>query len=80
MNRWNRYNLFGSISGLSIIIICVVYIKSSPILLLPAAFSVGICYKCIKNIIKGVPKKEVKRSATQVYNRSVNNKNKKKSR
>ncbi|MGL5750281.1 MAG: hypothetical protein ACRCXT_07135 [Paraclostridium sp.] len=78
MNKWNQYNLFGTICGLAILIICGVYMKSSPILLLPAAFSLGICYKCTKNMIKGVPKKEIKKSTTQVYNRSTNNKKKKK--
>ncbi|MGL5506891.1 MAG: hypothetical protein ACRDB0_03200 [Paraclostridium sp.] len=78
MNKWNQYNLFGAISGLSILIICVVYIKSSPILLLPSAFSLGICYKCINNIIKGAPKKDIKKSTTELYNRSINNKKKKK--
>lgn len=78
MNKWNQYNVFGAIAGLAILIICLTYVKTSPILLLPLAFSLGIVYKCIKNVIKGVPKKEIKKTTTEIYNRSINNKKKKK--
>lgn len=78
MNNWNQYNLFGAILGGAILLTCIIYIKTSPILLLPAAFSLGIFYKCIKNIIKGAPKKEIKKSTTAIYNKTSNNKTKKK--
>ncbi len=61
MNSWKKYNLFiGTISGV-LSFICIVYLQVSPILLLPGAFTIGVCYKCIKNIIVGPPKLEKKK-------------------
>ncbi len=55
MQRWQRMNVFFSLIGLVIFIICIVFVKKVPVLLLPAAFALGITFNCFKTIYKKTP-------------------------
>lgn len=55
MQRWQRMNVYFSLIGLFIFIICIIFIKKLPVLLLPAAFALGITFNCFKTIYKKTP-------------------------
>ena len=40
MERWQKMNVYFSLVGLIIFIVCIIFIKKLPILLLAAAFAV----------------------------------------
>ena len=55
MQRWQRMNVYFSLIGLFVFIICIIFIKKVPVLLLPAAFALGIAFNCFKTIYKKTP-------------------------
>lgn len=55
MQRWQRMNVYFSLIGLLVFIICIIFIKKVPVLLLPAAFALGIAFNCFKTIYKKTP-------------------------
>lgn len=55
MERWQKMNVYFSLVGLIIFIVCIIFIKKLPILLLPAAFALGITFNCFKTIYKKIP-------------------------
>ena len=48
MERWQKMNVYFSLVGLIIFIVCIIFIKTLPILLLAAAFALGITFNCFK--------------------------------
>ena len=55
MERWQKMNVYFSLVGLIIFIVCIIFIKKLPILLLAAAFALGITFNCFKTIYKKIP-------------------------
>ena len=55
MERWQKMNIYFSLVGLIIFIVCIIFIKKLPILLLAAAFALGITFNCFKTIYKKIP-------------------------
>ena len=55
MQRWQRMNVYFSLIGLFVFIICIIFVKKVPVLLLPAAFALGIAFNCFKTIYKKTP-------------------------
>lgn len=45
-------NVYFSLIGLIIFLVCIIFVKKVPFLLLIAAFALGITIKCFKNIYK----------------------------
>ena len=77
MQRWQRMNVYFSLIGLFVFIICIIFVKKVPVLLLPAAFALGIAFNCFKNIYKKTPPPEFKQEE-EFKNVQPNKKNKKK--
>lgn len=55
MQRWQRMNVYFSLIGIFVFIICLIFINKVPVLLLPAAFALGIAFNCFKTIYKKTP-------------------------
>lgn len=79
MQRWQRMNVYFSLIGLFVFIICIVFIKKVPVLLLPAAFALGIAFNCFKTIYKKTPPPGFEQEAG-VKSVQKNKKNKKKNK
>ena len=78
MQRWQRMNVYFSLIGLAIFILCIIFIKKVPVLLLPAAFALGIAFNCFKTIYKKIPPPGYEEDEDK--NKSVPKKKKKKSK
>ena len=77
MQRWQRMNVYFSLIGLFVFIICIIFVKKVPVLLLPAAFALGIAFNCFKTIYKKTPPPVFKQEE-EFKNVQPNKKNKKK--
>lgn len=80
MQRWQRMNVYFSLIGLVIFIICIIFVKRVPILLLPAAFALGITFNCFKTIYKKTPPPGYEEEVENKKNNKNKNKKKKKSK
>ena len=78
MQRWQRMNVYFSLIGLAIFLLCIIFIKKVPVLLLPAAFALGIAFNCFKTIYKKIPPPGYEE--VEDKNKSVPKKKKKKSK
>ena len=72
-------NVYFSLIGLFVFIICIIFIKKVPVLLLPAAFALGIAFNCFKTIYKKTPPPGFEQEAG-VKSVQKNKKNKKKNK
>ena len=77
MQRWQRMNVYFSLIGLFVFIISIIFVKKVPVLLLPAAFALGIAFNCFKTIYKKTPPPGFKQEE-EFKNVQPNKKNKKK--
>ena len=77
MQRWQRMNVYFSLIGLFVFIICIIFVKKVPVLLLPAAFALGIAFNCFKTIYKKTASPGFKQEE-ELKNVQPNKKNKKK--
>ena len=77
MQRWQRMNVYFSLIGLFVFIICIIFVKKVPVLLLPAAIALGIAFNCFKTIYKKTPPPGFKQEE-EFKNVQPNKKNKKK--
>ena len=77
MQRWQRMNVYFSLIGLFVFIICIIFVKKVPVLLLPAAYALGIAFNCFKKKKKKTPPPGFKQEE-EFKNVQPNKKNKKK--
>ena len=77
MQRWQSMNIYFSMIGLFVFIICIIFVKKVPVLLLPAAFALGIAFNCFKTIYKKTRPPGFKQEE-EFKNVQPNKKNKKK--
>ena len=77
MQRWQRMNVYFSLIGLFVFIICIIFVKKVPVLLLPAAFALGIAFNKLKKKYKKTPPAGFKQEE-EFKNVQPNKKNKKK--
>ncbi len=69
MQRWQRMNVYFSLIGLFVFIICIIFVKKVPVLLLPAAFALGIAFNCFKTIYKKLHLQDLsKRKSLKMFN------------
>lgn len=80
MQKWQRMNVWFSLLGLAIFIVCIIFVKKLPVLLLPAAFALGIFLNCFKTIYKQTPPPGYEQEVESKNNTVVNKKKKKKSK
>nr|WP_295762955.1 hypothetical protein [uncultured Intestinibacter sp.] len=80
MERWQKMNVYFSLVGLIIFIVCIIFIKTLPILLLAAAFALGITFNCFKTIYKKIPPPGYEEVENKNKNISKNKKKKAKKR
>ena len=80
MERWQIMNVWFSLIGLAIFIVCIIFVKKVPVLLLPAAFALGIAFNCFRTIYKKTPPPGYEGEVETKNNNTQKSKKKKKSK